>query len=79
MIKNIITLMKTQKGKIILSIILGIGVSSIFRNICDNNNCLIFKMPPLKNIKGKLFEYDNKCYKFTDKHIPCGSFKRQIY
>lgn len=78
MIKNILNLMKTKKGKAIISIILGIGVASMFRNVCKNKDCLIFKMPPLKNIKDNIYKYDNKCYKYIEQNIPCGSLKRQI-
>ena len=30
----------TQTGKIVMSILLGFGLASLFRTVCKNNNCL---------------------------------------
>ena len=42
MFKNILSKVNTKYGKIIISIILGIGLASIFRKSCDSRNCIIF-------------------------------------
>ena len=37
-------LFETDSGKIIISIILGLGLASMFRKICNENNCLVIKL-----------------------------------
>lgn len=47
---------------IIISIIWGLGVASLFRKICTNNKCIVVKS---KNVKSYYKNNDtNKCYKF---------------
>ena len=29
-------------GKIVISIILGLGLSTLFRKVCKNRNCIVF-------------------------------------
>lgn len=59
-------LLYSETGRTIISILLGLGLASIFRFSCKNNNCIIFKAPPIKKIRGKIFKFDNKCYKFNE-------------
>ena len=47
-IDNVIKSMKTDIGKMILSIILGIGLASLFRKSCESRNCLVFHAPSFK-------------------------------
>lgn len=69
-------LLNTKNGKIIISIILGLGLASIFRFSCKNNNCIIFKAPSIKKIRGKIFKFDNKCYKFNEVAGKCNKNKK---
>lgn len=55
---------KSNTGKYIMSIILGIGLASIFRSVCKGKNCVIYKAPPLEEIHDKIYKFDGKCYKF---------------
>ena len=54
----------TRSGRIISSAILGLGLASLFRRICNNSNCMIKKAPPFNEIVGQTFEYNDKCYIF---------------
>ena len=38
-------MMGTRTGVIVCSILLGLGLASIFKISCDSNDCLIFKAP----------------------------------
>ena len=68
----------SKNGKIILSIILGVGFSSVFRKICKNKECLIFKAPIFDDIKEKIFGFNNKCYTFKEQIVKCDSNKKTI-
>ena len=58
-------------GKYIFSILLGLGLASIFRRACAERNCLTFKAPSLKEIKGNVYKFGNKCFKFNEKAVKC--------
>lgn len=61
---SIIDFMKTEKGKIIVSVILALGLASILRLSCKNANMIIVTGPPLEQVKDKIFNFDNKCYSY---------------
>lgn len=68
----------TTTGKYILSLILGFGLASLFRTVCKDKNCLVFKAPPLEEMKDKVFKYDNKCYKYNPISVKCDSSKNIV-
>jgi hypothetical protein len=61
----------TQTGKIIMSILLGFGLASLFRKVCKDRNCLMFHAPPLDEFKDKIYKYDNKCIKYSPIPTKC--------
>jgi hypothetical protein len=61
----------TERGKIIMSVILGFGLASLFRTVCKDQNCLIFHAPPLDNFKDKIYKSGNKCYKYNPVATKC--------
>ncbi len=66
-------LINSTRGKYAFSILLGLGLATLFRKACSSRNCLIFKAPSLDKIKGKIFGHNNKWYKFEDKSTSCGN------
>lgn len=64
-------ILENKIGKIIISIILGLGLSSIFRKVCSNNNCIVIKGPDPDKIVGQIFRYDNKCFKYKPVTTKC--------
>ena len=74
-LKNIIN---SERGKIVFSIILGLGLASLFRQSCKSNNCLIFKVPKLDKIKDKVFNHNNKCYTFSSSSINCNETNNNL-
>ena len=55
----------TERGKIIMSIILGFGLASLFRTVCKDKNCLIFHAPPLDDFKDNIYKNNGKCVKYV--------------
>jgi len=78
MIKNIVKAMHTQQGKYLISIILGIGLASLFRKVCKKRNCLVFRAPPLEEVKKNVYSYESKCYKFKEKAAKCSRDKKNV-
>lgn len=61
----------TERGKIIMSIILGFGLASLFRTVCKDNNCIIFHAPPLDEFKDKIYKNGEKCIKYVPVATKC--------
>ena len=61
---NFKRLLNTSSGKIIISIMLGFGLATIFRKTCKDKNCLTFKGPILGDIDGKIYQYGEQCYTY---------------
>lgn len=55
----------SERGKIIMSILLGFGLASLFRKVCKDNNCVTFYAPPLDDFKDKIYKNNGKCVKYT--------------
>ena len=67
----------TQHGKYIISVILGLGLASLFRKACNTRNCLVFKAPSMSEIKDKMFKFNSKCFKFREKAVSCSDDKNK--
>jgi hypothetical protein len=63
----------TQTGKIIMSILLGFGIASLFRTVCKDRNCLIFHAPPLEDFKDKIYKNNDKCVKYVPIATKCNT------
>lgn len=68
---SILNILDTKKGQILISIILGLGLASIFRRVCNDGNCLVIEGPPLEEVENKIFKQDNKCYKYKAQSTNC--------
>ena len=67
-----------EHSKIIFSIILGLGLATIFRKQCKDDICIETKGPKPEDIKDKIFEYDGNCYKFKASPVSCDNSKKAI-
>ena len=63
----------TETGRTIMSILLGLGLASLFREVCKGKNCVIYEAPEMKNIEGKIYKHNDKCYKFKPESSNCSS------
>jgi hypothetical protein len=61
----------TERGKIIMSVLLGFGLASLFRTVCKDKNCLIFHAPPLDKFQDKIYKNGDKCFKYTPVATKC--------
>jgi len=63
----------TNTGKIMMSILLGFGLASLFRQVCKHKGCLIFHAPPLEKIQDKIYKSGDKCIKYNPVATKCDS------
>jgi hypothetical protein len=61
----------TRTGKIIMSMILGLGFASLFRTVCKNYDCIQLYAAPLEKIENKIFQIGNKCVKYKYSVAKC--------
>ena len=74
-------IMYTDRGRFILSIILGLGLASIFRKLCQGKNCYDFIGPKQHEIRDQVFSFDsnnNECYIMREKATKCKSNKKIV-
>jgi hypothetical protein len=62
---------KSRTGKYIISIVLGLGLASLFRKICDDDNCVIYKGYAHEEVDNKSFKHNDKCYKYSIAPVSC--------
>jgi hypothetical protein len=65
-------------GRILISVLLGLGLATLFRKVCKDRKCMIFRAPDISNIKDKIFKYNNKCYQYTEKSQSCKTQNKKI-
>jgi len=61
-----------------MSIILGLGLASIFRRTCSNKKCLMFVPPDMATLKDDISEYDGKGYKYRSSAVKCDKSKTMV-
>ena len=65
-------------GRVVISIILGLGFATLFRKVCKNRDCIVFHAPDIDKIKGQIFKFNDKCYTFKEKITKCKPNKKIV-
>lgn len=63
----------SEIGRILVSIILGLGLAAVFRKVCTGNNCIIIKGPNVEEVQKYYYKIDNDCFKYTPVVTSCES------
>lgn len=75
---NLYKLLTSEPGKYFVSIILALGITSLFRRACEDRTCIRFSAPEPEKIQGKTYEYDGKCYQYRAVAKPCDPTHRKV-
>jgi hypothetical protein len=75
---NLSKFLYSTTGKYLISILLGIGLATLFRSACKGKNCVVFEAPPLNEIENTIYKHDNKCYKYKPVAISCNKNKKSV-
>ena len=75
---NIERILHGKIGKIFMSVLLGLGLATLFRKVCKNRDCIVFYAPNIEKIKGKIFKFNDKCYTFKEKITKCKPNKKIV-
>jgi hypothetical protein len=75
---NLLKLVQSKFGNIVISIMLGLGLASLFRRSCANKKCLVFVPPDMKNLNDDIYKYNGKCYKYKSEAVRCDKTKTLV-
>ena len=75
---NFKRLLYTDLGRIFISIILGLGLATLFRKVCTDKSCILFNGPIISDLEDKIYKHGEKCYKYSTRTDKCDTTKRQI-
>lgn len=75
---NLRRLVNSPTGRIIISIVLGLGLASLFYKVCKDKDCIHFSGPIIKQVDGKIFQYDHKCFKYDAVPVTCNDKKKNV-
>lgn len=65
-------LFQSKIAKIILSIVWALGIASLFRKVCKDRNCIIFRAPDPKDVMNNTYIFEKSCYQFEPELSRCG-------
>ena len=75
---NFQRLLHTPLGKIIISILLGLGLSALFYQTCQGKNCIAFHGPVISDFDDKIYKHGDECFKYNVVSAPCDKRKNII-
>lgn len=58
-------------GRILVSVVLGFGLATMFVKVCKGTGCTIITGPPIKEIKDTVYRIDDTCYKYSPVVTKC--------
>lgn len=74
---NLERILNSTLGTYIISLLLGLGLATLFKKSCENDRCRVFKAPSLEKLN-QTFKYDNKCYKYKYNAGRCDGNKQIV-
>lgn len=75
---NVKRLLNSEAGKIVISIILGLGLACLFRKVCVDKNCITFNGYVISDIEEKTYKHGESCYKYKAKTEKCDDAKKTV-
>jgi hypothetical protein len=75
---NLKRLLNTQIGVFLISILLGLGLATLFYKACNGKHCIHFNGPLIDEIDGKTYKFGEECYKYTFQSAKCDSTKKIV-
>jgi len=68
-------LLYSKFSSIIISFIIGLGLSTLFRNECNEGKCYVYYAPSELSVSKNIYKYDSKCYKLNSNPMKCSKEK----
>ena len=71
-------LLHSKYSNVIIAIILGFGLSTLFRRVCKKRECIVFKAHDSEKINGQIFKHNANCYEYKTTSITCNDDKNDV-
>ena len=65
-------------GRIFISVLLGLGLATLFRKVCTDKNCIAFNGPVISEVQGKTYKHGEMCYQYTSSATTCDPKKKIV-
>ena len=52
--------LNSDTGRYLMSILLGLGLATLFREVCKGEHCVRYIATPISEIQDKVFKYNEK-------------------
>ena len=62
---------KSEKYSIVFSLILGVGIVSLFKSVCRDKDCSHKKAVSPEEVINTTYQIGNKCFQFGMMHKEC--------
>jgi hypothetical protein len=69
--RDIASMLESDIGSIVVSIILGLGLAGLFKRVCTGNDCVIVYGPDVNLVQSTYYKLDDSCYRYTAHKVPC--------
>jgi hypothetical protein len=69
-------LIYTDNGNTFISVIIALGIASLFRSACNMRGCIVFRHADIDDIDGETYKVGNKCYKYDLYQESCSLDKK---
>jgi len=68
----------SETGRYVMSILLGFGLATLFRQVCVGKSCTTYNAPPIEEIDDQTYLFDDECYKIQKTAVKCDPKKEII-
>jgi len=75
---GIADMLDSTEGWIMISIILGLGLAAMFRQVCKKPSCIVIKGPPRSDTEKYVYKIRDECYKYTPYVVPCDGHDDEV-
>lgn len=75
---NFQRLLHSEIGITFISILLGLGLATLFRKVCKDRACIEFNGPILAEVSGKTYKHGEKCYQYQLVSDLCNENKQTL-
>ncbi len=63
--------LKSKQGRIMISIIWGLGLAFLFRRACLGRKCIVLKGPNPKEVAKNVYKHEGKCFQYVPEITKC--------
>lgn len=68
-------MLHSRSGIIVMSILWGLGLATLFRKVCKDRSCMVFRKPNPGWVEQRVFKDGDQCIQYRAIRIPCSTSK----